>query len=214
MRLARPKAAFRDAGLALALGGEGISPRDLAVLYAALGDGGIAKPLAWTHDEAARQARSGGVRLLRAAAARQVLDILREGPTPRGRAPSALMRGGPPMAFKTGTSYGFRDAVAAGVVGGYAIVVWTGRADGGARGGLTGHDAALPLLFDVADEVGAGASAPRPIAPRSAPQALGRLGPRRRRPAPDLPARRRDGDGRRASARPRGAWPWRPAARA
>ena len=36
------------------------------------------------------------------------------------------------MAFKTGTSYGFRDAVAVGVVGGYAIVVWTGRADGGA----------------------------------------------------------------------------------
>jgi penicillin-binding protein 1C len=79
------------------------------------------------------------------------------------------------MAFKTGTSYGFRDAVAAGVVGGYAIIVWTGRADGGARGGLTGRDAALPLLFDVADAVGAPALAPRPIAPKSAPQALQRL---------------------------------------
>ncbi len=42
------------------------------------------------------------------------------------------------------------------------IVVWTGRADGGARGGLTGRDAALPLLFDVADLIAAPAAAPAP----------------------------------------------------
>ena len=175
VRLIRPGAAFRNAGLALALGGEGISLRDLVLLYAALGDGGIAKPLAWTEDEARRWRASPGARLMRPAAARQVLDILREAPTPNGRAPSALTRGGPAIAFKTGTSYGFRDAVAAGVVGGYAIAVWSGRADGGARGGLTGHDAALPLLFDVADQIAAPAAAPRPIAPRNAPAALGRL---------------------------------------
>lgn len=173
--LARPKAQLKEAGLALALGGEGITWRDLVMLYAALGDDGIAKPLAWTEDEAKARARSGGHRLVRPEAARQVLDILREAPAPRGRAPSALTRGGPSMAFKTGTSYGFRDAVAAGVVGGHAILVWTGRADGGARGGLTGRDAALPLLFDVADAVGAPASAPRPIAPKAAPLALRKL---------------------------------------
>ena len=173
--LARPKAQLKEAGLALALGGEGITWRDLVMLYAALGDGGIAKPLAWTEEDAKARERSGGTRLVRPEAARQVLDILREAPAPKGRAPSALTRGGPSMAFKTGTSYGFRDAVAAGVVGGYAILVWTGRADGGARGGLTGRDAALPLLFDVADAVGAPTSAPRPIAPKSAPQALQKL---------------------------------------
>ena len=79
------------------------------------------------------------------------------------------------MAFKTGTSYGFRDAVAAGVVGGYAVVVWTGRADGGARGGLTGRDAALPLLFDAADAINAPASATHAIAPKAAPTALATL---------------------------------------
>ena len=79
------------------------------------------------------------------------------------------------MAFKTGTSYGYRDALAAGVAGGYAIVVWTGRADGGARGGLTGRDAALPLLFDVADAIAPQAGAAHPIAPRSAPPALAKL---------------------------------------
>jgi len=170
--LARPKAQLKGAGLALALGGEGITLRDLALLYAALGDGGIAKPLAWTEADAAVRQRSAGTRLVRPEAATQVLNILREAPAPRGRVPSALTLGGPAMAFKTGTSYGFRDAVAAGVVGGYAIIVWTGRADGGARGGLTGRDAALPLLFDVADAVGTPAVAPRPIAPKAAPQAL------------------------------------------
>jgi penicillin-binding protein 1C len=115
------------------------------------------------------------VRLVRAEAAGQVLDILRETPPPAGAAPAALARSRPVMAYKTGTSYGFRDAVAAGIVGRHVIVVWTGRADGGARSGLTGRDAALPLLFDVADLIDAPPAAPRPIAPRAAPQALERL---------------------------------------
>jgi penicillin-binding protein 1C len=173
--LIRPRAKTRDAGLAIALGGVGITLRDLARLYAALGDGGISKPLAWTEAEAAMRRHERGTRLFRAAAATQVLDILRETPPPAGASPTALMRGRPAMAFKTGTSYGFRDAVAAGVVGRYVIIAWTGRADGGARGGLTGRDAALPLLFEAADKIDAPASAPRPIAPKSAPQALTKL---------------------------------------
>ena len=175
VNLVRPKAQTRSAGLALALGGVGITMRDLAVLYAALGDGGVAKPLSWTELEAKHRRRQGGRRLMRAEAATQVLDILRETPPPAGSTPAALTKGRPVMAFKTGTSYGFRDAVAAGVVGPYAIVVWTGRADGGARGGLTGRDAALPLLFDTADLIDAPPSAPRPIAPRAAPEALAKL---------------------------------------
>ncbi|MDO9431348.1 MAG: penicillin-binding transpeptidase domain-containing protein, partial [Phenylobacterium sp.] len=182
VNLVRPKAQTRSAGLALALGGVGITMRDLAVLYAALGDGGVAKPLAWTQAEAERRQRQGGRRLIRAEAATQVLDILRETPPPAGSTPAALTKGRPVMAFKTGTSYGFRDAVAAGVVGPYVIVVWTGRADGGARGGLTGRDAALPLLFDTADLIDAPASAPRPIAPRAAPEALAKLEQRQEGP--------------------------------
>ncbi|MES2034552.1 MAG: penicillin-binding protein 1C [Pseudomonadota bacterium] len=175
VRLVRPQAQTKAPGLALALGGEGITLRDLAVLYAALGDDGVAKPLAWTEEQAARRERQRGTRLVRPEAARQVLDILREAPAPKGRIPSALTRGGPAMAYKTGTSYGFRDAVAAGVVGGYVIIVWTGRADGGARGGLTGREAALPMLFDAADVLAAPAAAAPRIDPRGAPAALATL---------------------------------------
>ena len=175
IHLVRPKAAAIDPGLSLALGGEGITLRDLALLYAALGDDGLAKPLALTEAEAAKRPGEPGVRLIRPENARQILDILRESPSPDGRAPAALTQGGPRMAFKTGTSYGFRDAVAAGVVGGYAIVAWTGRADGGARAGLTGRQATLPLLFDAADAVGAPTSAAHPIAPRNAPAGLAQM---------------------------------------
>ncbi|MDH4385296.1 MAG: penicillin-binding protein 1C [Caulobacter sp.] len=174
VHLVRPRSARQEPGLAIALGGEGITLRDLAVLYCALGDEGLAKPLAFTRQAVARN-DGGGRRLVGARAAGQVLDILKDAPGPRGRIPSALTRGGPGMAFKTGTSYGFRDAVAAGVAGGYAIIVWTGRADGGARGGLTGREAALPLLFDVADLVAARPAAPPPIRPKDAPAALQRL---------------------------------------
>jgi penicillin-binding protein 1C len=170
-RLVRPNAGDRDAGLALALGGEGISLRDLAMLYAALADDGLAKPLAWTEADARARLADPGHRLMRPASARAILDILREGPPPKGRAPGALTRTAP-VAFKTGTSYGFRDAVAVGVVGGYVVAVWTGRADGGARPDMTGRDAALPLLFDVVDQVGIAARSPSPVKPRGAPPAL------------------------------------------
>ena len=146
----------------MALGGEGISLRDLAMLYATLADDGLAKPLAWTEADAAARPGEPGHRLMQAKSARAILDILREGPPPKGRAPGALTRVAP-MAFKTGTFLqGYsRDAVAVGVVDGYVVIaVWTGRADGGARPDMTGRDAALPFLFDVADQVGAGVSRP------------------------------------------------------
>jgi penicillin-binding protein 1C len=172
VRLVRPRQQTREAGLALALGGAGITVQDLAVLYAALGDDGLAKPLAWTLEEARRRPRQHGQRLVNAEAASMVLDILRETPPPKGRAPSALMARGPRIAWKTGTSYGFRDALAAGVGGGKVVVVWTGRADGGARGGLTGRDASAPLLFDVFDALDAPTRVPSPLAPRGAPAGL------------------------------------------
>lgn len=56
-----------------------------------------------------------------------------------------------PLAWKTGTSFGFKDAWAVGVTTKYAIGVWVGNADGEGRPGLTGIQAAAPILFDVLD---------------------------------------------------------------
>jgi len=142
-------AARKDPGLALALGGAGLTAQELAVLYAALGDGGVARPLVWNSDKLSRT--TNGYRLMSADSAEKIKKILRDTPTPKGRMPARLSVNAPEVAFKTGTSYGCRDAWAAGVSGEYAIIIWVGRADGAPRPGETGRKAALPILFEVAD---------------------------------------------------------------
>jgi penicillin-binding protein 1C len=62
-----------------------------------------------------------------------------------------LMSSTSPIAWKTGTSYGFRDAWAIGLTPEYLVAVWAGNADGEGRPGLTGLLAAAPLMFDVFD---------------------------------------------------------------
>jgi len=57
------------------------------------------------------------------------------------------------VAWKTGTSFGFRDAWAVGVTPEYVVAVWTGNADGEGRPGLTGASVAAPLLFEAFDEL-------------------------------------------------------------
>lgn len=57
------------------------------------------------------------------------------------------------IAWKTGTSFGFRDAWAVGVSPDYVVAVWVGNADGEGRPGLTGSAAAAPLLFDIFDNL-------------------------------------------------------------
>lgn len=133
------------AGLALALGGAGLSVNDLAVLYAALANGGTAKPLIWT-DEVAEPSI---FQLVSENAASEITQILRQAPTPSGRVPAWLAQNAPPIAYKTGTSYGFRDAWAAGYTDDWTVIVWVGRPDGAPRTGETGRLAAAPLLFDI-----------------------------------------------------------------
>ncbi|ADM10324.1 penicillin-binding protein, 1A family protein [Parvularcula bermudensis HTCC2503] len=140
-----------DAGLAVTLGGAGLSAMDLAVLYGALGDGGRALPLAFTPEEVSANTARRGLSLLRPETATHLLDILAAAPSPAGRIPRSLTTDTAPIAFKTGTSYGFRDAWAVGVSLGRVIVVWVGRPDGQPRPGETGRRAALPILFDLFD---------------------------------------------------------------
>jgi penicillin-binding protein 1C len=133
-----------SAGLALALGGAGMSVNDLAVIYAALANDGMARPLKWTHDDEERE-----FRLLTENTAKKITQILRQSPTPKGRVPAWLTENSPPIAYKTGTSYGFRDAWAAGYTQDWTVIVWVGRPDGAPRNGQTGRLAAAPLLYDI-----------------------------------------------------------------
>lgn len=138
-------------GLAIALGGVGMTARDLAVLYGALGDGGMAKPLVWRADDEENSREATGHRFISAESAEDIMDILKNAPMPSGRMPGRLTKDAPQIAFKTGTSYGYRDAWAAGVSGSHVIIVWVGRADGAPRPGVTGRGGALPVLFEIAD---------------------------------------------------------------
>ncbi|MGA1343421.1 MAG: penicillin-binding protein 1C, partial [Hyphomonas sp.] len=121
---ARPRysgAKGRKAGLALALGGAGLTARELAILYSALGDGGIAKPLVFRVEEERASNEEPGRRLLSEASASEILRILHGSPAPAGRMPGRLTQDAPQIAFKTGTSYGFRDAWAAAVSGSHVL---------------------------------------------------------------------------------------------
>lgn len=153
--LSMPLTADDDAGLAIALGGAGMTVRDVALLYSALGDNGRALPLHWlkSETEAALTKKERETQIMSAQSARQIVDILGSAPAPAGRMPALLTQEAPVIAFKTGTSYGFRDAWAAGTGSGHAVVVWIGRADSSPRPGVTGRDAALPVLFDVYDAI-------------------------------------------------------------
>lgn len=160
-----PRRAVAEPGLALALGGVGMTLEDLVQLYAALGDQGRARALSVDSDGVIPFTR----RFVRPETAERVLEILASSPHPSGRAPAALARDAPMVAFKTGTSYGFRDAWAVGVWNGYAIGVWVGRPDGAPRPGATGRSEALPILFEAFDLIGAPPTPQRERQERQAP---------------------------------------------
>ncbi|WP_186398978.1 penicillin-binding protein 1C [Stappia sp. P2PMeth1] len=146
-------------GLAAALGGFGISLRDLVALYAGIARGGVAVPLRESLAEGSGEALlPEGRRFLSETAAWRIADILSEVPPPD-------TANGAGIAYKTGTSYGYRDAWAIGFDGRHTIGVWVGRADGTPVPGLTGYKSAAPLLFDAFQRVAARRT-PLPRPPR------------------------------------------------
>jgi penicillin-binding protein 1C len=125
-------------GLALGLGGVGIRLADLTMLYTGLARQGTVQPLLEQLDAARLPAK----RLLEPVAAWYVAKILQGTPPPANAA-------GGRISFKTGTSYGYRDAWAVGFDGRRTIGVWVGRPDGAPVTGLAGRTAAAPILFDA-----------------------------------------------------------------
>ncbi len=132
-------------GLPVALGGLGITLTDLARLYAGLARGGSVPALVRRADRPAPP--EGERRIAEPVAAWYVADTLRGSPPPENALPNRI-------AYKTGTSFGYRDAWAAGFDRRITVAVWVGRADGAAVPGLVGRLAAAPILFDAFSRYG------------------------------------------------------------
>ncbi|MCL1962115.1 MAG: penicillin-binding protein 1C [Desulfovibrionaceae bacterium] len=149
-------------GLALVLGGGEVTSEELAGLYATLANGGVSQPLRYTQP-APDEKPAQPLRLLSEEASFITLDMLRRTPRPDTALPAR-----PAIAWKTGTSWGFRDAWTAGVFGRHVLVVWVGNFDGSSNPALVGVDAAAPLFLRMIDALRAErldpgeAPAPRP----------------------------------------------------
>ncbi|MHC2334493.1 penicillin-binding protein 1C [Bradyrhizobium sp. USDA 4454] len=126
-------------GLAMGLGGVGVTLQDLAQLYSGLARLGATKPLREIMQETDGR---DTMRLMDQAAAWQVGNVLLGTPPPENGVHNRI-------AFKTGTSYGYRDAWSVGFDGRITIGVWVGRPDGAPVPGLVGRTAAAPILFDA-----------------------------------------------------------------
>ena len=127
-------------GLAVALGGVGVKLADLTMLYAGLARLGTVPPLTERQDEVL--SASAPRRLIEPAAAWYVGNVLIGTPPPENAV-------GGRIAYKTGTSYGYRDAWSLGFDGRRTVGIWVGRADGAPVSGLVGRVAAAPILFDA-----------------------------------------------------------------
>jgi penicillin-binding protein 1C len=142
-------------GLAIGLGGVGLTLGDLVQLYTAFPNGGRVTML---HDRPVEQPVTA--MLLEPRAAWQVADILSGVRPPEGSRATGI-------AYKTGTSYGYRDAWSIGFDGRHVLGVWIGRPDGGPVPGLAGYVSAAPVLFEAFAKSGL-AIAPLPRAPAGA----------------------------------------------
>lgn len=136
-------------GLAMALGGIEVSMENLAGLYSMLANNGKFANLKYTASTAAAPRQ-----LLLPEAAFLTKYMLYQNPPPNKKIPYAL-ENGPTIkaAWKTGTSYGFKDAWTAGIFGNFILVVWLGNFDGTPNPAFVGRDLASPLFFRIARQL-------------------------------------------------------------
>lgn len=136
-------------GLAMALGGTEVSMQTLAAMYAMLYNGGTFRQLRSLSDETTETKQ-----LLSPEAAFLTLSMLSENMA-TDNSSTSFSRGEEryPVSWKTGTSYGYKDAWSVGVVGPYVIVVWVGNFDGMPNHAFVGRTMAAPLFFRLVRKI-------------------------------------------------------------
>jgi len=145
-------------GLAIGLGGVGVSLKDLVQLYAGLANRG--QPVRLGDGVREKPGIDPADPLLEPVATWNVTDILSDVLPPQGSRRLGI-------AYKTGTSYGYRDAWSIGYDGRHVLGVWVGRPDNGAVPGIAGYATAAPILFEAFSRSGV-AITPMPSAPSGA----------------------------------------------
>lgn len=149
-----------DYGLTLILGGAEVTPWDMAGIYANLADIGRA---AYAGPEQTYKrlrllqgddSSTDHLRDIQPAAAWLTLNALQEVSRPGDEGYWKNFSSSRKVAWKTGTSYGLRDAWAIGSTARYTVAVWVGNASGEGVAGLTGVNSAAPLMFDLFNLLG------------------------------------------------------------
>ncbi len=148
-------------GLSLILGGAEVSPWEVASVYASLGRtltsynryGTYSKhdirPANYLRFEEKKIFVSTKNTIINAGCIWQMLNSMTELVRPDEYSGNSIFSSTSKIAWKTGTSFGFRDAWAVGLNQKYTVVVWIGNADGEGRPGLTGINVAAPLMFSI-----------------------------------------------------------------
>ena len=147
VRIDLPEGAQDGPGLAVSLGGVGITLQDLAFLYVALANGGVTRELHQT--PGAQHDAPPPVTLFGPGAAWAVTDALAGARPPDHGLPLKARNGALRVAYKTGTSSGRRDAWAVGYDRLHTVAVWIGRTDNGGMPGASGRVTAAPVLWSV-----------------------------------------------------------------
>ena len=150
LKTAGLKTLFRssdDYGLSLILGGAEVTLVDMATLFCGLANEGQFTPL--TLVKGVQSSQQTPQKLLSKASSYLTLEVLRELKRPGNEYYWEQYQRQWPFAWKTGTSYGQRDAWAIGVSPEWTIAVWVGNFDGKGNTNLGGARSAAPLLFDI-----------------------------------------------------------------
>lgn len=139
-------------GYALPLGGSEVTMNELVGLYGSLANRGVFQAIHFFQGASVVGAsQTEKAKLMSEEAAYIVSDMLRQNPRPNQGYSNAWVRDAIPVAWKTGTSHGFRDAWSVGFFGPYILAVWVGNFDGSSNPNLVGRDAAAPVFFGIVD---------------------------------------------------------------